>query len=221
MKHNAETGIWRMNLQLFAEDAGAEGAEGAQDAQSTQGAQNEGTANGTNETANSEKMYSIDEITKLIQSESDKRVTQALAKQKREYDKKLSLSNLSENERALAEKENEIAELKSQLTELAQFRTRQSVMNELSVRGLDASLADVIAISDDETEMKNRIDKTEKLFRQAVESAVKARLTGGTAPQRGNNSTGMTREMFRKLPISKQQEMYNKDPETYKKMTEG
>lgn len=210
MKHTKQESIWRMNLQLFAEDA----PEG-----------NTETAPATDENAGketgSDKLYSIDEITKLIQSESDKRVTQALAKQKREYDKKLSLSNLSENERALAEKDNEIADLKNQLTELAQFRARQSVMNELTARSLNPVLADVIAMSDDETEMKTRIDTFEKAFRQAVEDAVKTRLAGGTAPQKGSSSTGMTREMFRKLPLSKQQEMYTKDPETYKKMTEG
>jgi hypothetical protein len=210
MKHTKQESIWRMNLQLFAEEA----PEG-----------NTETAPATDENAGketgSDKLYSIDEITKLIQSESDKRVTQALAKQKREYDKKLSLSNLSENERALAEKDNEIADLKNQLTELAQFRARQSVMNELTARSLNPVLADVIAMSDDETEMKTRIDTFEKAFRQAVEDAVKTRLAGGTAPQKGSSSTGMTREMFRKLPLSKQQEMYTKDPETYKKMTEG
>lgn len=210
MKHTKQESIWRMNLQLFAEEA----PEG-----------NTETAPATDENAGkdtgSDKLYSIDEITKLIQSESDKRVTQALAKQKREYDKKLSLSNLSENERALAEKDNEIADLKNQLTELAQFRARQSVMNELTARSLNPVLADVIAMSDDETEMKTRLDTFEKAFRQAVEDAVKTRLAGGTAPQKGSSSTGMTREMFRKLPLSKQQEMYTKDPETYKKMTEG
>ena len=209
MKHTKQESIWRMNLQLFAEDA----PEGTETAPATD--ENAGKDTG------SDKLYSIDEITKLIQSESDKRVTQALAKQKREYDKKLSLSNLSENERALAEKDNEIADLKNQLTELAQFRARQSVMNELTARSLNPVLADVIAMSDDETEMKTRIDTFEKAFRQAVEDAVKTRLAGGTAPQKGSSSTGMTREMFRKLPLSKQQEMYTKDPETYKKMTEG
>lgn len=210
MKHTKQESIWRMNLQLFAEDAPEGNTENAP-----------ATDENAGKDTGSDKLYSIDEITKLIQSESDKRVTQALAKQKREYDKKLSLSNLSENERALAEKDNEIADLKNQLTELAQFRARQSVMNELTARSLNPVLADVIAMSDDETEMKTRIDTFEKAFRQAVEDAVKTRLAGGTAPQKGSSSTGMTREMFRKLPLSKQQEMYTKDPETYKKMTEG
>lgn len=210
MKHTKQESIWRMNLQLFAEEAPEGNTENAP-----------ATDENAGKDTGSDKLYSIDEITKLIQSESDKRVTQALAKQKREYDKKLSLSNLSENERALAEKDNEIADLKNQLTELAQFRARQSVMNELTARSLNPVLADVIAMSDDETEMKTRIDTFEKAFRQAVEDAVKTRLAGGTAPQKGSSSTGMTREMFRKLPLSKQQEMYTKDPETYKKMTEG
>ena len=40
------------------------------------------------------KMYTQDEVTKLIQAEADRRTNQALAKQKKEYEKKLSLSSL-------------------------------------------------------------------------------------------------------------------------------
>lgn len=42
------------------------------------------------------KTYTQEEVLKLLQSEADKRVNQALAKQKKEYEKKLSLSSLDE-----------------------------------------------------------------------------------------------------------------------------
>lgn len=59
------------------------------------------------------------EIVKLLQSESDRRVNSALAKQKKEYEKKLSLASLDENERKAAEKDSLISEL--QYSTLQQF----------------------------------------------------------------------------------------------------
>ena len=42
------------------------------------------------------KTYTQEEVLKLLQSETDKRVSQALAKQQKKYEKQLSLSNLDE-----------------------------------------------------------------------------------------------------------------------------
>lgn len=198
---------WRMNLQLFAEDA----PDNAEDESQENG--------GKGGNGGAAQTYTAEEVMKLIQSEADKRVNQALAKQKREYEKKLSLSNLGEQERAIAEKDEEISGLKDQIAELTQFRTRHSVMTELSARGLDPTLADVIALTDDEAEMKSRLDTFETAYRAAQEKDFKTRIAG-KPPEKGNPPS-MTREDFRKLPLAKQQELYQTDPDTYKKMTEG
>ncbi len=195
---------FRMNLQLFAEEGSEPSAESAEPSTD----------------ASSGQTFTLEEVTKLIQSEADKRVTQALAKQKKDYEKKLSLSNLGENERQLAEKDNEINDLKTQIEELSQYRTRQNVMNELSARKLDPKLVDAIALTSDETELKTRIDTFETAFRAAVEDAVKTRLSGST-PTKGSAPAGMTRDEFRKLTLMQQQDLYKRDPETYKRLTEG
>lgn len=192
---------WRMNLQLFEEDAPE-----AEDRPAEAGAP--------------EKTYTVDEVMKFVQSEADKRVAQALERQKREYERKLSLSNLGEQERAIAEKDEEITGLKGQIAELTQFKTRHAVMTELGARGLDPTFADVIAITDDEAEMKTRLDAFERAYRAAQEKDVKARMAG-SAPAKGSTPPAMTLEIFRKLPLYKQQELYRSDPETYRKMTEG
>ena len=49
--------------------------------------------------------YTAEEVARLVQAEADRRVTQALSKQQKEYEKKLSLSALDEQERAMAEKD--------------------------------------------------------------------------------------------------------------------
>ena len=69
------------------------------------------------------RSYTQEEVDMLLQRESDRRVSSALAKQKKEYEKKLSLSNLDENQRAVEEKNIRISELEEQLKE---FRTIQA-----------------------------------------------------------------------------------------------
>ena len=58
------------------------------------------------------KTYTQEEVTALLQSEADKRVTAALKKQQQKYEKQLSLSKLDDDAREKAETDNEIAELK-------------------------------------------------------------------------------------------------------------
>ena len=201
---------FKMNLQLFAE---GEEANTVATPAATEPAE-------PSTNASSGQTFTLEEVTKLIQSEADKRVTQALAKQKKDYEKKLSLSNLGENERQLAEKDNEINDLKTQIEELSQYRIRQGVMNELSARNLDPKLVDVIALTNDEAELKTRIDTFETAYRAAVENAVKSRLSGST-PTKGSSPAGLTRDEFRKMTLMQQQDLYKRDPETYKRLTEG
>lgn len=55
--------------------------------------------------------FSKEEVLALLQSETDRRVTSALQKQQKKFDKQLSLSKLDGDERLKAEKDNRIAEL--------------------------------------------------------------------------------------------------------------
>ena len=57
------------------------------------------------------KTYTEEEVLALIQSEADKRVSQALNTQKKKYEKQISLSNLDYEAREKAEKDDIIAEL--------------------------------------------------------------------------------------------------------------
>lgn len=202
-----------MNLQLFAEGADAPERDGEGDQTGSEERKDTG--------AREERTYTQSEMLQLVNSEADKRVTMALAKQKREYEKKLSLSGLSEQERTMAEKDQQISELQEQLKELNRYKTRQAVVEELSTRGVAPELADLIELTENEAEMKTRLDKLESAYRKAVEAGVKARLTGGAPGKGSGTASTMTRETFRKLPLMEQQKLYETDPETYKKMTEG
>lgn len=168
------------------------------------------------------KTYTAEEVAKLIQSEADRRTNQALAKQKKEYEKKLSLSSLDEQQRKDAEAQMRIEELQNQLAEFQIERNKSELKSVLSSRGLSAEFADIIHITDDIEDSQNRIEKLDRLFKAAVKAEVEKRLaqSGGTPKGASSNSgVELTRESFRKLPLSEQNNIYKSNPELYKKLT--
>ena len=129
--------------------------------------QNEGGENNPTPTPDV-KTYTAEEVAKLVQAEADRRTNQALAKQKKEYEKKMSLSNLDEQQRKDAEQQMKIAELEEQLAAFQIERNRSELKSVLGSRGLSAEFADIIAISDDIETSQANIDKLDKLFKAAV-----------------------------------------------------
>ena len=103
------------------------------------------------------KTFTQDEVLALIQSEADKRVTQALATQQKKYEKQLSLSKLDGDEREKAEKDNRIAELEEQLAAFQIERNKSELKSVLASRGLSAEFADILAITDDIDEFTNKL----------------------------------------------------------------
>lgn len=172
------------------------------------------------ETNQEQKFYTAEEVASLIQSETDKRVSQALKTQQKKFDKQLSLSKLDDNERAMAEKDDKIAELTELLAERDKERNRSELKSVLSSRGLSAEFADIIIINEDIESSQANIDKLDKLFKAAVKAEVEKRIAG-TAP-RGNstNTSGeITPEVFRAMPLAQKQALAISNPELYKKLT--
>ena len=175
------------------------------------------------ETENQEpetKTYTQEEVLALIQSEADKRVSQALKTQQKKYEKQLSLSKLDGDEREKAEKDNRIAELEEKLAEFQIERNKSELKSVLSSRGLSAEFADIINISDDIEASQANIDKLDKLFKAAVKAEVEKRLAGSAPNGGGSSFSGeVTKEQFKKMQLSEQAALYKTNPELYKKLT--
>lgn len=167
------------------------------------------------------KTYTEDEVLRLIQSESDRRTNQALAKQKKEYERKLSLSNLDENERAKAEKDNRIAELEEQLAQFQIERNKSELKSVLSSRGLSAEFADIITINDDIEASQANIDRLDKLFKSAVKAEVEKRLAGNAPKGNGSSSAEVTKETAKKMSLAELNKLANEQPELYDKLFNG
>lgn len=147
------------------------------------------------------KTYTQEEVLKLLQSETDKRVSQALKTQQKKYEKQLSLSKLDGSEREKAEKDNRIAELEEQLAAFQIERNRSELKSVLSSRGLSAEFADIISINDDIEASQANIDKLDKLFKAAVKAEVEKRLAGN-APKNSTQPAELTKEAARKMSMA-------------------
>ena len=161
-------------------------------------------------------MFTKEEVLAMIQSESDKRVAQALKTQQRKFEQKLSLSQLDGDEREKAEKDQKIKELEEQLAEFQIEKNRSELKSVLSSRGLSAEFADILAISDDIEAAQANIDKLDKLFKAAVKSEVEKRI-GGDVPNGngGGSKAPMTKEEFLKLPMAEMQRLLDGNPTYY------
>ena len=175
--------------------------------------------NNTNTTetteAQEQETYTKEELLALIQSESDRRVTQALDTQRKKYEKQLSLSKLDGEEREKAEKDNRIAELEEQLAAFQIEKNKSELKSVLSSRGLSAEFADILSISDDIAASQANIDKLDKLFKAAVKAEVEKRLAGNTPPGGKNGDKEITKETAKKMSMAELNELASTNPELF------
>ena len=171
------------------------------------------------ETAQEEvKTYTQDEVLALLQSEADKRVTAALKKQQKQFDKQLSLSKLDGSEREKAEKDNRIAELEEQLAQYQIERNNSELKSVLSSRGLSAEFADIILINDDIEASQANIDKLDKLFKASVKAEVEKRLAGNAPKGNGATATEITKESAKKMSMAELNKLLETNPEAFNKI---
>ena len=180
---------------------------------------NQGGDNNSNPNSNPDvKTYTAEEVAKLIQAEADRRTNQALAKQKKEYEKKLSLSSLDEQQRKEAEAQMRIEELQAQLAEFQIEKNKSELKSVLSSRGLDVRFADIINISDDLEASQQNIDTLDKLFKAAVKAEVEKRLAGNAPKGNGSSSAEITKETAKKMSLAELNKLAMEQPEIYNKL---
>lgn len=163
------------------------------------------------------KTYTQEEVLALLQKESDKRVTEALKKQQKKYEKQLSLSKLDDDAREKAEKDDRIAELEGLIAQMNVEKNKSELKSVLGSRGLSAEFADILNITDDIEASQAAIDKLDKLFKAAVKAEVEKRLAGTAPKGNGGTPAEMTKEQWMKLPLAQKQRIANENPELFAK----
>lgn len=147
----------------------------------------ENNENTSVETTQEVKTYTQEEVMALLQSESDKRVSQALKTQQKKYEKEMSLSKLDANERARVESADRIAELEQQLAELQKERNKSELRQALTARGLSGEFADILALGEDAQSALDNVEALDRLFKASVKEEVEKRLAGAVPKGNGNS----------------------------------
>ena len=182
----------------------------------------EGNEGGAGSQQEENKTYTQEEVLALLQSETDKRVTEALKKQEKKYQKQLSLAQLDGDERAKAEKDNRIAELEELVAQMNIEKNKSELKSVLSSRGLSAEFADLINITDDIKESQEKIDALDKLFKAAVKAEVEKRLAANGGAPRSSSTTGeITKETFKAMSLSQRAAIARDDRELYNRLIQN
>ena len=181
---------------------------------------NEAVETNTDQEA-TEKTYTQSEVLALLQSETDKRVSQALKTQEKkivkQYEQKLSLAKLDDEARAQAEKDNTIAELREQLAAFQIEKNRSELKSVLSSRGLSAEFADIIAIGDDIEAAQSNIDRLDKLFKAAVKAEIEKRLAGN-APKGNTSPAEITKDNAKNMSLAEMNKLAAEQPEVFARL---
>lgn len=174
--------------------------------------------NENNENQEQNKTFTAEEVAKLIQSETDKRVTAALKTQEKKFNKQLSLAQLDGDERAKAEKDNKIAELEEQLAKYQIEANKSELKSVLSSRGLSAQFADIISIGEDIEQAQANIDTLDKLFKAAVKAEVEKRLANNSPKGNAGGSSEITKESAKKMNMAELDKLESEQPELFSKL---
>lgn len=172
--------------------------------------------------ASVEKTYTESEVQALLQREGDRRVTNALKKQQKEFETKQAeaekLRAMDENQRKEYEYTQKLQELEKREREFTIAQNKLEATKVLANRELPIEFVDYIVAEDADTMMEN-INVFERAFKAAVADAV-AKKIASPAPKGGSvKQTGMTKEEFRKLSVAQQSELFRTNPELYRQMT--
>lgn len=175
--------------------------------------------NENSDTENQEtKTYTAEEIQKLLQTETDRKVSLALKKQADKYEKKLSLSQLDGDARDKAEKDQRISELEEQIKNFNVLTQKNEVMKTLGNRGLPTGISDFLNITDDAESNQQIIEGFDKAFKEAIKAEVEKRMSSSTPKKNLPMNETLTKESFKKLNLKEQAEIYKNNPELYKNL---
>lgn len=169
------------------------------------------------------KTYTEEEVLKLIQSEADKRVSQALKTQQAKFEKQMSeaekLREMDESQRETYKLQQRIAELEEANKAFALAENKATLARSLSERKLPVQFVDYLVADDAEVMMAN-VNEFEKVFKAAVNDAVSAQIAGKVPRGTADKAQGtLTREDFAKMTLAQQSQLYATNKQLYMELS--
>lgn len=167
---------------------------------------------------NAAKTYTQEEVDKLLQSEADRRVTEALKKQEKKNAERVKeaqkLAQMNEQEKYVYELEQREKAIMEKERELALSENKNVASKILAEKGLSLELVEMVLAEDAEV-MNANIKKLDAAFKKSVRLEVEKRL-GQPVPKKNlPMDESITREQFKKMSLMDQQRLYTENPELY------
>lgn len=183
-------------------------------------------------TPDTPETFTKEEVDKMLQSESDRRVSEALKKKESEWEEQFKqkleqekseaekLASMSAEERAMTEFETEKAKWVEEKKQFEKERMKLEATKLLSSEGLPVSFVDYV-VGDTAEEVTENINAFKTEWKKALESAVSDKLRGkvptGSALQ-SKDILSMTKTEFGKLPYKERARMLSVDPSIVSKL---
>lgn len=165
--------------------------------------------------------YSKDEMMKLLQAESDRRVSSALKKAEKQkqvaIEEASRLTRMNEEEKRSYEFEQREKKLVEAEKNLRVQENKVSAMKIMADKGVPASMVDFIVAEDADDTMAN-IRLFEKEIQKAVSEEVKKRLAG-SAPKAGTTAAEITKETFKKMTLAQKNDLYKSNPDLFRELS--
>lgn len=195
-----------LDLQLFAEEAGAAGTQTDTAGNNDKGAAADQKKEGEGAKAADEKKYSDADVDKLF----NKKFAEWQAKKQKEVDEAKKLAAMdatqkAEYERDKLQKELDEYKRKDSLAEMS--KTARKILSDDGITVSDELLS--MLVTTDAEKTKAAVDGFKTAFKEAVEATVKERLKGEPPKKGTGGAPSMTKEaiMAIKDPELRQQKM--------------
>lgn len=174
------------------------------------------------------KTYTEEDLQKLLQSETDRRVTSAQKKWEAEYKERLEaeksqaseLASMTAEERARAEFEQEKSEWLKERESFEKEKMKLEATKLLDAEGLPISFVDYVVDGTAEEVIKN-VKTFKDSWEKALDEAITERLKGRAPNASGLHSkdlVNMTKEEFNNLPYKERARMLEIDPDILDKL---
>jgi hypothetical protein len=154
----------------------------------------------------------------FTQADFDRAVSKMYEQFEQKFSKKqeeaAKLASMNAEEKARYEIEQSKKEIEDMRKNFTLTQNKTECMKILAERNIDVSLADFVVAEDAET-MKKNIDLIDKAFKKSVEAEVNNRLKGSTPKKDVLPQGEITKEVFNKMTLDQQQELYNTNKDLY------
>lgn len=171
------------------------------------------------------KTYTQDELEQMVQSTTDKRVTEALKTQEAKFNSQLEkeleeakkMASLTEAEQLEAQFEKEREAFEAEKAEFRKAKQRDSAERELLKRKLPTNFTNYVIAEDDEMTQEN-INHLEEQWKEALNEAVTQRMQGYEPKASNAISSVITKEDLKNMTYTERANFMENSPEEYARL---